>query len=416
MLVGDLIVRLRELGPDPCQVIASPPVLSSASAAGGSLQASTTYFFMVTALTPWGETTPSIESSGVTSVGQGTLNVTIRVVPGASAYRVYYGLATGAETQYQSFTASFAGATQVLALTGLGVVAGFPPIRNRAYLPDTDGAFIAATTAYAWLGEALLALSKASQGVYDFTGMPSSNGQPLYQMNGIWEHVDQAWYDGWIMDLGNKSQIYYRNRIATSIAGLLVFQRIADNMIVELFPQPNRNANTTTTTGNVAATDTTIPLTLSNFVLPMGLALLSGGSQVPEIVSYAFNSNAQLTGCYRGIGGTVAQAWSTGTTVTELNIRLAGRRIITPYSVGAAASSIPVPPEWATWLPMYMLSRFRDSEGEHQLAASMRKEFMEFVNQLGKGNKQRGGPRQIGAGPQVGEVYGGTLGGGWLLP
>lgn len=417
MLVGDMIVRMRELGPDPAPALGVPstPFSGGVQVAGGLLGLGT-YFWVMTQLTPWGESLAGTEGSVVLAGANNAIQITATLHPAATAVRLYIGILSGAEQQYQQVAVTPLLLTQnLIVFNGANLLPGTPPTRSRAYMPDSDGAFVGAQTAYAWLGEALLALSKASQGVYDFTGMSSANGQPLYTLNGIWEDLDHAWYDGWIMDLGNKAQIYYRNRIATSIAGLMVFQKVADTMIVELFPQPNRNANTTTTTGAITAASSTIPLTTSNFVLPMGLALLGTGPTA-EIVAYAFNSGAQLTGVIRGCGGTVAQAWATGTVVTELNIRVSGRRIVTPYAVGSSASFIPAPPEWATWIPMYMLSRYRDAEGEHKLATEMRQEFMNFVNQLGKGNKQRGGPRQIGAGPQVGEVYGGTLGGGWLLP
>lgn len=414
MLIGDLIVAMRELGPDPAQVIGPPQITQAVGVAtAGTLQSNTQWFLKATLLTPWGETTPSGEQSvaiGVNNSIQVTISAPSNItIPYVTKYRVYYGTASGAQNQYTEFDLTSNPGT----ITAPGIP-GYPPARNRAYIPDSDGDFVGMQTAYRWLNEALMAMSKAAGGVYDATGASSSNGQPLYTLNGQWESIDHAWYDGWIMDLGNKSQIYYRNRIATSISGMVTLERVAENMIVQLFPQPNRTANQTVLAnngGNISATATTAGIGLSNFVLPFGLALIG-----TEIVAYAANSANQMTGMVRSLGGTLAQAWPDGTSVTELNIRFAGRRNLTPYPVGSSLTSLPVPPEWAVWVPMLMLSRYREAEGQRNEARDMRREFMEEIGRMGKANKQRVGPRQIGSGPQVGEVYGGTLGGGWLLP
>lgn len=411
-----MIIAMRELGPDPCVSLSSPQAAApvSANLVGGVLTPGNTYYVQATQLTLWGESLGSVEQTVVIAGGQNGFTISVSSSPGAAFIRVYVGTQTGVENQYIQVTAT-PGVAQTVNFTGAGTIGGSIPFRGRAYLPDSDGSFASGVTAYRWLSEALLIMSKASGGVYDFTGMPSSNGQPLYTLIGQWESVDHAWYDGWIMDIGNKSQIYYRNRIATSIAGLMVAQRVADSMSVELFPQPNRTANIATTQANISATDTSVALNISNFVLPMGLCLF-GSAGSGEIAAYAFNSGSSLTGLVRGCGGTIAQAWPQGTVVTELNIRVAGRRIVLPYTVGSSASTIPVPPEWQVWIPHFMLSRFREAEGDRRTASDLRKEFLAEVEKMGRANKQRVGPRQIGSGPQVGEVYGGTLGGGWLLP
>lgn len=409
MLVGDLIVGLRTLGPDPCGVMPTPSLANFpvAQLAQACTLTPGQYFCKVTLFTSWGETDPSAESAAITVDNAHGIQVTGVLPVGVSKLRVYFGIGVGNELQFQDFTA----------LPGNIVAfgsAGIPPVRNRAYLPDTDGGFAAAQAVYDWLNEALLIMGKASGGVYDATGVPTVNQQPMYQLRGNWLSIDHAWYDGWVMDIGNKRDILYRDRVSAAVAGLTVLTKSADVQLIEIFPQANRTAVTTLTTNQMTATDVSVGLTggFGGFLLPFGLALLGGS----EIVAYQSSTSNLLSGLLRGLGGTVPFAWPIGTSVQELNVRMAGYRLPSTYTVGQSNSVVPVDPAWRIWLAQFMLAKFREAEGERQVASGLRKEFMAEVEKLGKNKKAIVGPRQVGGDTNVGEVYGGSLGGGWLLP
>ncbi|HWE39054.1 MAG TPA: hypothetical protein VG406_21075, partial [Isosphaeraceae bacterium] len=77
------------------------PTTSGAASTGGFLAQSTTYYYKITAINPFGETTPSPETSYAvpasgTSTNQVTLNWT--AVAGATGYKVYRGTTAGGES------------------------------------------------------------------------------------------------------------------------------------------------------------------------------------------------------------------------------------------------------------------------------------------------------------------------------
>ena len=59
--VGDLIVAVRTLGPDPPLGVLPPPVVDTAVPTTGGTLAFTTWFLVVTQLNPWGESLPTNE-------------------------------------------------------------------------------------------------------------------------------------------------------------------------------------------------------------------------------------------------------------------------------------------------------------------------------------------------------------------
>lgn len=80
----------------------APSGLAAAVASGGSLTASTTYYYKITALGYNGfnatnETAPSNEANGATTSGNQTINLSWTALPGAVSYNIYRGTATGAE-------------------------------------------------------------------------------------------------------------------------------------------------------------------------------------------------------------------------------------------------------------------------------------------------------------------------------
>src|SRR5437879_7485200 len=106
---------------------------------------------------------------------------------------------------------------------------------------------------------------------------------------------------------------------------------MSDKQVIEVFPQPDRNAGATTTTANMTATDTAVAVTNPGaFLLAFGFAQIG-----TEVVAYSSNT---LGGLIRGLGSTVAQAWPSGTTVTELSLFWCGKRIFQPqkYAPGQA--------------------------------------------------------------------------------
>ena len=293
-------------------------------------------------------------------------------------------------------------------------VSGYPPVNSTAYLPDQDGQFVSASTMYAWLNGALKLGCHYAGGIRDMTGLPSVIGQGMYTLNGTWMKLTQGWYDGYIMDLVNKRNFFYRNTTSGLSWGCSISYN-AERAIAELFPQPNRTSGLTTTTPPLAATHPVAPLSdPSSFVLPFGLALIWNNQGASEIVAYDLISGNNATGLVRGLGGTIQQAFGSDVFFQELNIRFAGlRKHFTSYQQGQSALTLRIPDTWVDPLALYLLSYFREGEQDREGAKELRMEFEETMKQL-KSNIFPG-PVQIGQGWNR-EVYGGGIGGGWLVP
>ena len=284
----------------------------------------------------------------------------------------------------------------------------FPDVTATA---DVSGLQVSATTCYRWLNEALKLCAQASNGIRSESGVGSTSGQPLYQFTGYWRQITDCWYDGYTVNLVQHRAIFYHNSV-TGISAMTTLDEGSNIQVIELWPQPPRTSGQTTTTGTNSATATTINVTsTAGFVLPFGLAMVGS-----EIVNYQSFTATTLTGCTRGLGGTVAASTSAGAAVTELNIRIAGRRMPPSYSVGDAALTLAIPMEWESLLTDWMLARFRESEGMRQEAASLKREFVQACATLGNQDQVLVGPQQLGSGVGGRETFYGSVSGGIIVP
>lgn len=416
MLVGDLILSVRGLGPDPAQFLAPPvgaPVLTSVAGTFGAGAA--TWYVVYTLTTEWGETTISGESSIVLGSGQ-----TIKVAPNFIAtpnttvgIKVYYGESSGAETLVESFNYPADFSAGQVTLTGNGKFS-MPPTSSSAFLPDTDGGFVTASTMYRWLNEALKNIARATGGIQDTAGIASVSGQRRYVAPGQWLRFNQCFYDGWELDLGNKAETFRNRNLTANISISLMVDAQSDTTRIELYWTPSRTSGTSTTSGILLATDQNVNINPSS-----GWLLQDGLSQVGnEILSYSA-IGSQLQNCIRGWNGTQpATSLAIGAPVSELNIELTGYRMPANYVVGNADLVLGVPPGWEPFLKDFMLGLFRDAEQERQEAQGLKDGAVKAASEWAKSNKPVAGPRQC-------RMYGdygirglvpGGLSGGLIIP
>lgn len=407
-LLGDLIMTLREAATDLPLGRLPAPVLVSANPAttGGANLPLGTYNVRVTEVNQWGESISSNEIGNI--LVNGAFNSINVVFTGSgqsgNTFRIYFGLVPGAQQSFQSAPAS------PVIITANSTIVGKLPNRNSAYLPDTDGRAISATSVIRWINDGLKAAAViCGGGIPDISGVPSVAGQAMYILNGNWKKIDDAWYDGYSIGLGAKSNIYRRNK-TSGLTGILAVNHVASRTIIELYPQPPRTAGATTLNGGIAATDTSLIVNANTFILPMGLALIG-----TEIVSFAgFNVNT-MNGLIRGIGGTSAQAWPNGTAIQELNLMIAGLRVPTDYILGQAASTFNAPPGWEAPMGKYLIHRFRELEQNGREAQRLLTEFETTLKNFLSATKPIAGPVQITAGgrrgPEVAMGFGSRFGG-----
>ena len=421
-LVGDLIMGVRELGPDPPMYL-PPPSGVGVSISGGA--STTNFWFVVTQSTPWGESAVSTEIAKPLSLLTGTFTVTGTCSFAATAIKVYVSLlGPGAEDRYYLYPITTPiGAFNFTFTLSSGLVVGYPPSRTSAALPDTDGTSLTAPALYRWLNEGLDAAAAITDGIRDVTGIPSTSGQAQYQVIGNWRKMSNGFYDGYPFGFGNKSDVFRHSNV-TGIVGTMVLNQDSQVQQVEVWPQASRTSGNGTLTGGISATANSLTYTpgSSGWVLGFGLALLGFYPSDPalcEIVYYSgTGTGSQLTQLQRGMGGTTAQAWPISTPVTEMNIYLSGIRYPQHYSVGQSARVLQLPPDWIDAIRTYLEARFKKAEQDIDGSQKLFKEF-EAKCQAIKGTRQVMGPRQIQAGQGSGvQVVAGAGGyfGGVILP
>lgn len=235
-------------------------------------------------------------------------------------------------------------------------------------------------------------------------------------MPGIWDKLENCWYDGFPVAFDARGGAFYRN-VLSGITFICILQTNADRQIVELQPQPSRSGGNTTLSAPIGLTDTSIPLaSIAQIGLALGMIQL-GVPPNHEIISYGSLSGGSLRGCSRGLGGTQQQAWVAGTVVKELNFRFGGLRLNqqVQYAPGQALTSLQVPPGWSPALVDYLIGRFREAEQNPQGKGESIKAFTSFLKDYTRGTKQTAGPRQVGGSTPAGDGYPSASSGGRLI-
>lgn len=424
-LIGDVIISARELIPDMPQVLPNPtfsgPPYVQVTASSTSTLAPGIYNAFITFTTPWGETLPAPETTGLNvSAGQ-DIQVSVPLPPGANGVNLYFTLPGGAAGSEQQMTSSSVGT--FLATFNLNpaiIVGNLPPTRNTAWMPDTNGQYLSAGTLYRWLNESLRRLALKVGGIQDYSCVASVQGQSLYQLVGMWKKIQSVWYDGFPLGLGNQRGFFRRNQIQSSILASAAISINTNQAILEVFYQPIRTAGSTTVATVVQAADTVINTTGLTGYQPFGPPMFARiGGPGGELIAYAAQSGAQLTGCIRGIGGTTPQLWGINAPVDEMNIPVLGKRLHTAtYVPGNASNTLPLPVGWESVIIDFIRARGKNTEQDEQAASEIFKKFDEDALELLRANRQIAGPVQVGDGMYGAEVVPGlgTEFGGVVLP
>ena len=396
MLVGDLIVGCRELIPDLPRGLAPLTGLGAASAvAAGSTLPAGTYNLQLCAYNRWGQTIGSNIVTGiVVPAGYGiAINSPVNSAwpPGTLGVNVYFGIQGQPLTQMvQSQVVPF-----VISAPGLP---GMPATRNTAFYPDADGNTWSAATLYRWLNEALITASSVAGGIPDMGGVQAIAGQGLYYLPGRWKKLWNAWFDGFPIALAGGNDMFYRN-VLTGFSFLAAIHYNAERVGIEFQPTCNQSGGSGTVASQISVGDTNLNINgLGSFYMALGLAQL-GTPANNEIIAYSLLSGTQLTGCIRGLCGTVEQAWPANTPVAELNIRIRGQRIFDSptFFPGMSQNSINVPSGWQRPLIDYMLNKSREGEQSPQEAQRKLQEFSGLIKSaINTGTELVGGPRQVG--------------------
>ena len=430
-LVGDIIMELRARIPD-APAIANPPnftTLTSYNDPNGALPPGGQVTFAVTGTNNWGE---SALLSGNTAFLQ-----TITLGPTDNAVQVgvssvpppLYNLTNIYMVEYETtdpaqFFAKYTFPAQGLAtyqITGSGVlppgaidqILSNAPTRSTAFHPDTDGNFIGAYTAYRLLNRALQEMVRIAGGIIDVTGVQSTVNQSMYRLNSPFYQFINAWYDGYPMDVVQRSMMYLRNS-AAGFSGILSYEQDGPQSVIQVWPQSNRTGGQSVLSAAMGTDDQSFTVSDGSGFLSIGLAQIDN-----EIVVFSqVNSGTVFSGVLRGMGGTDAATHNVGAPVTELNIRMSGYRMARTYNVGDSSLVIQVPQAWETPLVLHMLSQVRSMEQDDAAAKSLQGDFVQMADKIAKQSRMgKLKPRQIPIwGQNVSDARNvNGIGFGWLI-
>jgi hypothetical protein len=421
LLVGTVIQSARVALPDLPATLptpsAFPPV--AVNVPGSTLFSSQSpgYFLTVTNRNPWGETTSSQEFGPI--LVDGVINNAIQVTgfgqPGSTYMRVYLtqpDAPAGSESQFvEQLVDGQLNKTVTITISAPPTQAGFPPQRNTAYNPDTDGFAISAGQLYTWLNEGLTRLSRVVGGVLDYSGVGTTAGQPYYVVTGEWLAVPNVWYNGWWVQGADPGGFFKRNAVLTSILSRVAVSIFDDRCIFEVSYQPDRTAGATTLTSSMGPNDTFATVTdPTQFYLANGFAQIG-----TEIVAYSGTNISPLSGLIRRLGGTSAQSWPSGTAVYELNLFFQGRRILDlNLQPGMSQMTLPIPAGWTSLLTDYLIAKYRSAEQDYQEQQARLAEFDEACRDWAF-NKTVQRHVQVG-GTRTPLTFGRTIAGGLIIP
>lgn len=372
-LVGDVILRARSRGGDPCQGMLQPFAPTIVASGAGGITG--TIYGVLTWLNAFGETIGAPEVS-ITGLSNNQITLTSAPPVAATSGRFYYSTFSGRQQHYEQ-----------LGITGTDIVGeasavqypGLPPLQPSALIPDTDGEIVSAFEMYRWLNAGLAQLGNAAGGILDQIGLVASTSQSSFLLLGHWVSIDYVWYNGWLALPKPQSFFWQQSEISGSPSITTIWQN-ANSQILGLWPQPQNAGNSVSstllnpmTTGQLAAN------LVSNvgFVAP-GLVQIEN-----EILGFDNTpGSVGLSNMVRGQGGTVAAAHAAGVTVTQCNVRLVGRRFPVIYNVGNAGLTLDIPRGWDPLLDLYMLAQYREVQGNVTEAITLMEQFMASAGDL----------------------------------
>lgn len=426
-LVGDIILGLRELAPDPAQSLNVPSFTTATNTTvPTSFPAAATVYLKATQSTLWGETAATIEQAA-TNAAAFNIVATVAVSYLATAARIYFSLVPGGEDQYVEVAIPTPTNTVTITLSGSAtVLQDFPPTISRAYCPDTDGNILSAALVYRWLNDGLKLIGQMTGGIKDITAIPSTQGTAQYPLVGQWRRIDNNFYDGYPVVAGTKQQVFRHSNV-TGLSGVTVVNTSSDRQIIELWPQPNRTSGQAILTAPAGITDSSISVMFgaNGFVLGFGLILIGSypptalvGPNSCELVYYSQLAGTTISALTRGLGGTQPQAWPTTTPVYECNVYMTGLRMPQLYQKGQSNFVYTCPPAFEDAIRSYLTHRFKLAE---QDGSGAKEEFDRMTKICAdiKGMQTPNGPRQVSIGGGGGVEIASGLGspfGGVIIP
>jgi hypothetical protein len=266
----------------------------------------------------------------------------------------------------------------------------------------TDGRAFTYATLLRWIDDAGRILCGQARVIVDWHALRSTSGMDTYELPTQILDVMECFYD--LEELGSSPERLDQYKIKVT-APSYTFGHHSSHATPRLhvWPMPERSGATTTLNGSITSSATSLTLTSSSNFLAYGFLKIDN-----EIIMYRSVSGNTVSNLLRGQSLTVAASHNNGATVTELNLTMKVHRM--PMAV-TCDTRLEIPSEFWPLIELYVISKVREAEQDHEIAVTMRQEFNRYVQEIAAKNR-RSFPRQ---GVQVGGNYGAQLWGGRVI-
>jgi hypothetical protein len=269
--------------------------------------------------------------------------------------------------------------------------------------PALDGNAFRVDTLLRWVNDAGRLIALAAPIVQDWFGFPTEEGQDVYELPSYLTSVEQAWYNLLPLMRAPEGDSIFTSKISGR-SWWMGSHSVHARPRLHVWPAPSESGATTTLNGALADTATAITLTSTTNFQQFGYAVIDPGTETEELVRYATVDGAanQLKNVLRGQGATTAPAsWASGKTIRECN--LFGKAFRLPRPLKKVTDPLEIPQGLWPLVELYVLSKVRESEQDHQTSLQLFNTFNQIKEQL-VDKSQLKGLRQ-GLQVKIGPIY-----------
>lgn len=241
-------------------------------------------------------------------------------------------------------------------------------------LPDTDGQLVRAQSLYRFLTDGLRATAQKTGWVLsDWTAFNAITFQPTYNVDELWQTIDEVWAKGWRLGYADEGYLVWPNKVEAGQPVVYGAHQNVTQWNLRIYPAPGIGDadDSDTLVGAIFSNTTSLTLSDSSAFQPYGYIRIDN-----ELIQY--NANAELganilSRLIRGCGGTTAASHANGAAVQFCSIAVKGERL--PAQVSNSASVIELPLSYHYPLQLYVLARVRQAENEFAEAGRLMQQF-----------------------------------------
>lgn len=258
-------------------------------------------------------------------------------------------------------------------------------IPDRVDNADDNGGAFPFATLLRWINDATRTIATITGCIWDWTALQSVSGMDVYELPQTTLSVEQVWFDRLALSRSPEAHDLGLTKVTGRTYSFGPHALHAQPRL-HVWPAPNKTGAATTLSTGISATDTTLALTDAAGFNTYGWLRI--GNPPGELVLYRTLTGNTVTNILRGQGGTVPALALSGVPVTDTNLWLKMTRLAAPLRT--SADLLELPQALLPLVELYVLSKVREAEQDHQTAAQMRQEFVAHMDKLGANANVKG--------------------------